>query len=138
MKTIFKGSVAAAVVLLVTSPCFALWEIAPVSKQEAKELGLEVRSIAAGPNDVRIELEFKVAGKLADFNRVELRFGERERSVSAALKEDRSKPGRVSVSLVADRAQLDKITLWIMIPGVLGGTIYEVRAKEFIDLPKLR
>ena len=37
-----------AVLLVAPSPCFALWLIAPVSKEGAKELGIEVRTTATG------------------------------------------------------------------------------------------
>jgi hypothetical protein len=110
-------------------PCFALWEIAPVDTEQAKKMGIDIRSIGAGPNDVRIEMEFKPEGELKDFDRVDLRLGD---GLTAPLKEDRSKPGRVIVSFSAGRAQLDKINLWIMVPGSLGGVIYEIRIKDFV------
>ena len=129
----------AATVLLVVAPssCFALWEIAPVDKQVAKDMGMQVRWQAAGPTQVRVELDFKAEGKLKNFSHVDLRVrGGDEPLVTAALKEDRSKPGRVVVSLAADRNQLDKFTLWVFVPESLGGTIYEVRVKEFVEVAK--
>jgi len=131
MKTPFNIAVLA-VLLVAPSPCFALWVIASVSKERAKELGMEVRSKAAGPNQVRVELEFKTEGKFEEFSpegkfkdrsRVELRIGEGDNTaVTAPLREDRSKPGRVVVSFNADRAHLDKINLWVMVPESDGGT----------------
>jgi hypothetical protein len=139
MKTPFTVFAATVLLVLAPTPCFALWEIAPVDKQVAKEMGIEVRSQPAGPKDVRVELDFKAEGKLKNFSHVDLRVGEgNEPLVSAALKEDRSKPGRVVVSFVADRNQLDKFTLWVFVPESLGGTIYEVRVKEFVDVAKGR
>src|SRR5437763_1412291 len=126
MKTLFPIS-AVAVFLFAPGPCFALWEIAPVSKERAKELGMEVRATAAGPNDVRVELEFKPEGELKNFSRVDLRLGEGEKVVVAPLREDRSKEGRIVVSFVADRTRLEKINLWVMVPESRGGTVYEVR-----------
>lgn len=136
MKAIFAVS-ALAFFLLIPNRCFAFWEIAEVTKEEAKKMGLEVRWNPAGPDDVRVEMEFKVEGVLKDFDRVDLHLGDGGKSqVTASLKEDRSKEGRVVVSFSADRTQLDKIRLWIMIPGALGGAIYEVRVKEFVELKK--
>jgi hypothetical protein len=116
-----------------------LWEIATVSKAQAKAGGIEVRSKAAGPNDVTVELEFKLEGELKNFSRVDLRIGEGEREqVTASLLEDRSKPGRVVVGFSCARTQLDKIRLWVMVPGRLGGTIYEIWVKDFVALEKDR
>ena len=139
MKAAFNITVLA-VLLVAPNRSFALWEIAPVSKEQAKEMGMEVRSERAGPNHVRVELEFKTEGKFGEFSpegkfkdrsRVELRIGEGDKlrifeidntSLTAPLREDRSKPGRVVVSFNADRAHLDKINLWVMVPESDGGT----------------
>ena len=139
MKAILNISAVAVFLVVAPSPCFALWGIAPVSKEGAKELGMQVRSEPAGLNHVRVELEFKTEGKFKDFSRVDMRIGEGDNPpVTAALREDRSKPGRVVVSFTADRAQLDKLTLWVMVPESDGGTIYDLRVKDFIELKKDR
>lgn len=135
MRTFFRIATVAVFFAGLPSPCFAEWEIALVTRERAKELGVQVRSTPAGPNHVRVELEFKVEGELQGFSRVDLRIGTR---VTAPLREDRSKPGRATVSFSADRAQLDQITLWVMIPGTLGGTVYEVRVKDFVEVTKGR
>ena len=123
------------------SPCFALWDVWSGSKAEAKELGMEIRSKPNGATDLSVELEIKTKGEFKSFSRgdhpgrVELQIKEGKTSlVSATLKEDRSKPGHVVVSFTADRAQLDKITLRVWVPGVLGGAIYELPVKEFVEL----
>ena len=145
MKAAFNITVLA-VLLVAPNRSFALWEIAPVSKEQAKEMGMEVRSERAGPNHVRVELEFKTEGKFGEFSpegkfkdrsRVELRIGEGDNTaVTAPLREDRSKPGRVVVSFNADRAYLDKINLWVMVPESDGGSIYHLRVKDFVGLQK--
>lgn len=141
LKTAFT-STALAVLLVGPSPCFAAWGIALVSKERAKELSMEVRSTAAGPNQVRVELEFKAEGRLKDFSRIDLRFGEGDNpALTAPLQEDRSKPGRIVVGFHADRAQLDKLALWVYVPGgtyAPGGTIYDLRVKDFIEPKKGR
>lgn len=139
MKSIFTISALAVFFVVAPSPCFALWGIAPVSKERANEMGMDVRSNAAGPNHVTVELEFKTEGELKKFSRVDLRIGEGDNPpVTAPLREDRSKPGRVVVNFTADRAQLDKLTLWVMVPGSLGGTIYDLRVTDFVELKKDR
>jgi len=138
MKTAF--SIAALAVLLVApNPCFALWSVAIVSKERAKELHMEVRSERAGPTHVRVELDFKVEGPLKNFNRVELRFGKGDNPpLTAPLQEDRSKSGRVVVSFHVSRADLDKVNLWVMVPESLGGTAYVLRVKDFVEPEKAR
>ena len=55
--------------------------------------------------------------------------------MTATLREDRSKLGRVVISFTADRAYLDKITLWVYVADMMpGGTIYELRVKDFVEL----
>ena len=135
MKTPF--SIAALAVLLIsTSPCFALGFHMKVSKEEAKQMGINVRSTAAGPNQVRVELEVNVEGQLKNFHGVDLCFGEEDNpSLSASLQEDRSKKGQVVVSFTDDRAHLDKITLHVTVQEV-GRGVYELRIKDFVEQEK--
>ena len=137
MKPILNVAVLAVLLVVAPGRCLALWEIDQVTRERANELGMEVRSTRAGPNDVRMELEFKAEGLLKDFSHVDLRVGGGDVLV-APLKEDRSKPGRVVVSFAAARARIDTIALWVMVPGLDGGVAYEVRATDFVDLKNLR
>ena len=139
MKTRLIISVLAILLIVAPSPCFALTMMIHVSKAEAKKLGMQVRSEKSRPNHVRVELEFKPEGKLKDFSSVDLRIGEGDNpAVTAPLREDRSKAGRVVVSFTADRDQLDKLTLWVTVPESDGRTIYELRVKDFVELKKDR
>ena len=151
MKAAFKIS---ALVILLFAPrvCFALWTTVPVTKDRAKALGMEVRTKADGRNHVHVELEFKTEGKFekfipegkfSGFCGVELQIGEGNNSlVTAPLREDRSNarpvPGRVLFSFTADRAQLEKLRLRVYAPESDGGTIYELRVKDFVELEKDR
>ena len=131
MKTLF-GIAVLAVLLVAASPCFALTFHVRVSKERAKELGMEVRTTANGPNHVSVQLEFKTEGKFEEFSlegkhkdhsRVELQIGEGDDPpVTAPLKEDRSKPGRVVV----------------VVPEPDGRTIYDLRVKDFVEPKKDR
>jgi hypothetical protein len=42
------------------------------------------------------------------------------------------------VSFTSDRTQLDKLKLWVMVPESLGGTIYDLRVKDFVEPKKDR
>jgi hypothetical protein len=59
MEALLKISVVFSLLELTRSPCFAMVDIAQVSKADAKALGIEVRSQPNGPNETWIELEFK-------------------------------------------------------------------------------
>jgi hypothetical protein len=149
MKTILNIIALAVLLLVAPSPCFALWDVVRVSKKEAKEFGMQVRTKAAGPNRVSVELEFKTEGnfsafspegKFKDRSLVELWIGKQDNpQVTAALREDRSKAGRVVVGFTVDRGQLDLSNLRVMVPfqdGGAGGTTYELRVKDFVEVKK--
>ena len=141
MKPIFTISAVAVFFFVATSPCYALWGHMTLSKEEAKGMGMEVRSERPGPNQVRVELEFKTDRWLKNFRGVELQIGEGDDSlVTAPLQEDRSKPGRVVVSFTANRAQVDKARLRLVVPmpEALGGMVYDLRVKDFVDPKKDR
>lgn len=139
MKTVLNISVLILLLVAAPSPCFASWGLVPVSKEKAKKMGMEVGSQQAGSNHVTVELEFKTEGALKNFSRVDLRIGEGDNPpVTAPLREDRSKPGRVVVSLTADGTQLDKLKLWVFVSEGFGGTIYDLRVKDFVELKKDR
>jgi hypothetical protein len=135
MKTAFNVFAVAIFLALTPNPCFALWDIEIISRERAKELGMEVRAMAAGPNHVQVQLEFKAEGELKNFSHVELRLD--KGAVTAPLRDDRSKPGIV-VTFTADRMQLEKLSLWVMVPGTLGGTVYDLQVKDFVEMKKDR
>jgi len=142
MKSLF-GVAGLAILLVAAGPCFALTFHVAVSKEKAKELGMEVRTTATGPDRVSVKLEFKTEGRFVEFgpegqhkdhSRVELRIGEGDDPpVTAPLKEDRSKPGRVAVNFSAERTELDKLKLWVVVPEPDGRTIYDMRVKDFVE-----
>jgi hypothetical protein len=142
MRTIFNIAVLVLVLAFAPSPCFALREIAVVTKEEAKEMGIEVRAKPAGPDAVWLELEFKPEGKLEEFTHVELKMTEGEKSFvfSAALREKRSSSGSIIVTFTASRAYFETITLSVVMhsPREAGDHTYELRMKDFVDLGKVR
>ena len=121
------------------SPCFAMMSIGNVSKEQAKELGMEIRSKPSGPDAVWVELEFKTEGKLNDFSHVSLEIGEGDKLLVgyAPLREKRSSSGSVVVGFMANRAYLDEITLRVVVGVPMNMVGYDVRLKEFVDLEKV-
>ena len=139
---ILKISILTFLFMAASSRCFALREIAVLTKKEAKEMGIELRAKPSGPDAVWLELEFKPEGKLKEFTHVELKMTEGEKSFvfSAALRETRSSSGSILVTFTASRAYFEKITLSVVMhsPQELGDHTYELRMKDFVDLEKVR
>ena len=133
VAVLFVVAVAAA-----AGPCLGMISIAEVSPARAKELGMEVRARAAGPDAVFVELEFKAEGVLKSINWIELvaRDGGKLQ-VSARLREDRSKPGRIVVSFTAARGQLDKMTLMVVSGVPITDVGYVLRVRDFVDPAKV-
>lgn len=130
----------AALILFVASgTCLAMISVENVSKARAKELGIELRAKANGPNEAWIELEFKPDGKLANFQHVsiEIRDSDRFQLGWTPLKDKRTPVGNVVVGLMGNRAFLEKVTLRI-VRGDLGDVGHDLRISDFIDLKELR
>jgi len=139
MKPIPTFVAAALFLALAPTPCFAIWDVLVVSKQQAKELGFDIRA-TPGKKYTQVTLEFAADGKLKDFTQINMKLGKGEDLiVSAPLREDRSKPGRILVGVTLSHTQLDKLTLSVLVPyrdGGLGGAIYELRVKDLVDVTK--
>jgi hypothetical protein len=140
--TLRKALVMAALLLgVASSPCFGLISIHQVTAEEAKEWKVEVRAIPAGPEDVRVEVEFASEGQFRDFRRVDFRMHGDDGKMLAVLelKEERTKDGRVLVSFATNRENLGKVAVWVVIGGgARVGGAYEIRPKDFVDLAKLK
>jgi hypothetical protein len=140
-------TIAASTILFVAAgPCVAEWGISPVSPERANELGIKARSESVGRNQVQVTFEFETKGELKKFSegvsssdpsRVELHIGRSDKAaVIAPLREDRSTPGRIIVSFTAVRAELDKLSLRLMVAEGLGGTAFDLRVKDFVKPEK--
>jgi hypothetical protein len=129
-----------AVLLTIAHPCFASMGIKFVSKDQAKQLGVEMRGTPSGPKAAMIALEF-APEKFKDFNCVylDVRDGEKFLMGWTPLKERRTKSGTIVVGLTADRQFLEKVTLTIVTgtSGLLDLTGHELRVKDFVDLKTL-
>jgi len=139
-KTFVAAFIAAIFLASTANLGFALEEIEIVTPARAKELGLEIRAHAAGPDVVRVELEFEVKGELQNYSRVALEIHDAEKLISTStLREEPAKPGRIIVGFAADRATLNKFTLKVVTqdsPRSRAGHV--LRIHEFVDLTKLR
>ena len=144
MKLTLNISLLAFLLVAAAAPslCFALREVAPLTKAEAKKMGIELRAKPAGPDAVWLELEFKPEGTLKQFTHVELKMTEGEKSlvISASLLATRSSSGSILVTLTASRTWLEKTTLSVVMrdPREAGDHTYELRMKDFVDLERVR
>ena len=100
MKPLFTLCVLTLLIAVAPNRCFGMMDIEEVTPQRAKELGLEIRTIAAGPDAVRVELEFEAKGDLKDFVRVDLQMTEGENCCCSRLcaRKDQSRDTSSSAS----------------------------------------
>ena len=127
-------------IAVAVSPCFAMMEVGDVSPARAKELGIEVQAAACGPDQVHVELSFKVAGALEDYSHVQLDIKDGTKFlVSSTLKEDqsRSKAG-VFVGVTVDRSLLENTSLMIVTGRIMNMVGYEVRVIDFVQAELLK
>jgi hypothetical protein len=116
------------------SQCFALMEIAEVSKERAKEMGVTLRSRPNGDAGVAVWIEFRAAGALKNFTRVELRMTSGGKHLmSASLLASRTED-KVEAYFSADPDQLAGSTLLIAVTDAPRTHIgYEFRVKDFVE-----
>ena len=114
------------------------WQVEPQRPSHPKPTGsLPPRNVAGQAQLISYPAANLVRMHISSQLLFGLRLGEPNgEALTAALKEDRSKPGRATVSFSADRKQLDKLRLWIMVPQFSGGLAYEVRVKDFVVEPE--
>jgi hypothetical protein len=138
MKT--TTSLAVLVLFVATcGTCLGVISIRKLSKDQAKDLGIELRAKPNGPNEAWIELEFKPEGRLAGFQHVslEIRDGDAFQLGWTRLKDERTSSGSVVVRLMGNRAFLEKVTLRI-VRGATGDIGDDLRIEDFVDLKELR
>ena len=64
MKAAFNISAVAVLLVALPGVCLALWDLDVVTKERAKELGMDVRLTAVGSKHMKVEVEFKEEGAL--------------------------------------------------------------------------
>ena len=139
MKTMLKISVVTFLLITASSPCFASTGLVMVSKEQAKEMGVTMRSHTNGAEGVQVWLEFKTQGKLKEFSRVELKMTVGGKHlVSAPLQASRPTTNSVSVTFSADPSYLATSEFWIVVDEPLGRTAYLFKVKDFIEPEKSR
>jgi hypothetical protein len=142
-------AIAGAVMLVLASfgPCFGMMSVAPLSRQQAEQMGIEIRSKALGVQGLFVEIEFKLEGKLRLFDpelasRVELRFTDGAESspdggkavIHAPLQLEQPGPGRMQAGFTTSRDQVERLSVMIVLgAGLLPEGAYEIDLKEFVQ-----
>jgi hypothetical protein len=137
MKTILKLSVLAVLLVAAAFPCLALMGLSPVSKERAKELGINIRIQGNGP-EVWVELQFKPVGELKEFDHVSLEISEGGKTLVGytPLKDTRLDSGSVVVRFLAGRAHLEQIALWVVTGPPGNMSAYTLSVKDFVEPAK--
>lgn len=140
MKTLLHVLALAFLLAATPSRGFAEMGVEHVTKERARELGIEIRLKGNGPNEVWVELELKAEGKLKDFLHVSLEISEGEKFLLgwAPLQATRGADGRVVVGFLANRAFMDKVTLRVVTGHPMDETGHDLRVRDFVELEKVR
>ena len=141
MKTIPHLAALAILLVAASGRCLAMISVENLTKDRAKELGIELRGKANGPKEAWIELELRPEGKLKAFDHVSLEIrGDDEGKEFllgwTPLQSQRTSTGSVIVRLMANRAFLEKVTLRVVC-GAMGEEGHDLRVKDFVDLKTL-
>jgi hypothetical protein len=138
MKSVL-GFMTVLIFLAGARPCAAVMSIENVSTARAKQMGIQLTATANGPREAWIKLEFRPQGELKDFQHVslEVRDGEKFLLGWTPLRDKRTSSGAVAVSLMANRAFLENVSLRI-VTGAMGDVGRDLRIKDFVDLKQLR
>jgi hypothetical protein len=127
--------------LLATAAARAEMLIEPVSKARAKQLGLEVRAQAAGPDAVWIELSLDPNNPgLKDLDHVslELRDAADKLLLSTPLKQTPQPSGRHTVSLTLARDTLGRATLRIVTGSPRDYAGHDLKLSDFVDRTQVK
>jgi hypothetical protein len=136
MKSLFNLSVLAVLLIVSAVPCHAMISVTSVSREQAKEMGMEIRLRANGADQVWVFLEIKPTGKLKDFSHVSLEIRDAGKLLLGWMDfgSKRKSSGNVVASFLVDRAFLEKIGLRVMVQsGLRTGAGYDLRVADFVE-----
>lgn len=143
MKTLLGISFAALLILATVSHSVAMISVGTLSKEQAKELGITMKSRKNGDAGVKVWLEFKKEGFLKKFTYAELRMNDAKGNhlLSAMLRERAVVHGQpadiTSVAFSAEPAQLKNCAFLVVAYGSTRGDVgYYLNVKDFLDVDK--
>ena len=145
MKTLFKNSIAAFLLIASSGYCSAETVIGDVTPEEAKDMGVSILARKIGDARIKVSLEFKPQGKLDKFQLIELRMTSAGKPlVSAPLMASDPAKDSISTSFTVDPGSLHECEFWVYVDDVpphidvpLGDSAYRFKVKDFVDLEKI-
>jgi hypothetical protein len=134
-----RAPITVLVLLLLTcalpARCFALVEIEDISKERAKQMGIDVRVKRSANNDAWVQVEFRAAGPLKEFRWADLEVTQGEkRLVTASLMPRRPAPDSVLLEFYGDPAALMNASVTIVAYNdPRTGIGYRLQMKDYLD-----
>ena len=126
-----------------STPCFAMDLLGTLTKKEATQAGITVRSRPDGANVTKVWLEFRKDSPLAKFTWIELRMEDEEGLplLTTRLQPHPVAQGQseniVTVSFSVDSLLLEACSFWFhQGGGLLGGEILTIKVSDFLDTPE--
>ena len=116
--------------------CPAEYLVADVSKEQAKELGVVIRTQPSANHDLRVEVEFRATGRMKEFRWADLELTQGgKRLVSAALQPRKPPRNRAAdttrLEFNIDPAALPDASVTLFVADeALGGTGYRLKMKN--------
>ena len=141
MRTIFKGATTAILLLATAISSSAMISVGDLSKDQAKAMGIVMKSRKNGDAGVQVWLEFKREGILKHFTYAELQVEDEKGKhlISAMLRVNPVIHGQpaelVSVAFSAEPEQLKNCSFRVVAYGSSAGDVgYDLKVSEFLEL----
>lgn len=145
MKALIHASIAACLFLAATLPSTAMIDVGDLSKEEAKKLGISMKSRANGDAGILVWVEFKKVDFLEHFTYAEFQLNDAQGKHLASAKLQPlpvvhgQAPDVISVSFSVDPSQLENCSIMLVAYGSSQGDVGSIlRTKDFLDLKKAK
>lgn len=116
--------------------CLAEYLVADMSREQARELGISVRTQPSANHDLRVQVDFKATGRMKEFRWADLELThDGKRLITAALMARKplgDKPTdttRLEFYIAPDALPDASVTLFVA-DETLGGTAYRLKMKD--------
>ena len=134
MKTRLWKLIGACLLMAFSSPCFALNMEMGVSVEQARKLGVVIKSREDGVAGIRVWLELETKGAFQTFRRVDLLVkSEDQHLASVPVAVTHPTPERISAGFSSHRSLLKSSELQVSVDSK-GSIIYRFKLSDFVDL----
>ena len=136
LRAVFTPLALLLALCLLPARCLAEYLVADVSREQAKELGIRVRTHPSANQDLQVEVEFRAAGRMKEFRWADLELAhDGKRLVTAALQPRKALPDqpedttRLEFTIFPAALPDASVTLFVA-DQALGGTGYRLKMKD--------